>query len=479
MTEPEACSQPVRFNRWLVVAGALLIQVSLGAVYIWSVFRTPLLESFKTWTKTQVTLPSQIVLAMFALAVILAGRVQDRLGPRVVASAGGLILGLGLILARFTWDVSRPLGTPPVPQNPGTALVWLITTFSVLGGIGIGAAYVCPIATCVKWFPDKRGLISGLAVAGFGAGAVFFGPLAEALIYGKHYSLLGLNLFSLPRIGVFNTFMTLGGIFLVVIVLSAQLLRNPPAGYRPPGWNPPQAATAQTPPRTDFAPGEMLKTGRFWLLWVTYFAGCTAGLGVIMNAKSIWQSFAIGRLADQQPLAKAIFDGISTAGALAVGLQSIFNAIGRILWGKVSDLVGRKSTLFAMFLICAAAMFALDHLRAYSLYVIGICLVGLCFGGYLALYPAVTADFYGTKHYGINYGWMFSAYGVGGIVGPYLIGALIRTVNSVGYLTTAAPRTFDVADYGTAFMVTGFMCLVAAIVVLFLPKPGHKPPTSS
>lgn len=485
MTASQVGSQQTGFNRWLVVVGALLIQVSLGAVYIWSVFRTPLLESFKTWSKTQVTLPSQIVLAVFALAVILAGRVQDKLGPRVVATAGGLILGLGLILARFTWNVSMPLGTPPVPQNPTAALGWLIATFSVLGGAGIGAAYVCPIATCVKWFPDKRGLITGLAVAGFGAGAVFFGPLAEGLIYGKSYSLLGANLFRLPKIGVFNTFMTLGIIFLTVIVISAQLLRNPSPGYRPRGWTPPQTIV-QTQTGIDLAPGKMLKTGRFWLLWITYFAGCTAGLGVIMNAKFIWQSFAIGRLADQQPLAKVVFDGISTAGALAVGLQSIFNATGRILWGKISDLISRRTTLFVMFLICGAAMLLLNHLRAYPLYIVGICLVGLCFGGYLALYPAVTADLYGTKHYGVNYGWMFSAYGVGGIVGPYLIGALIRTANRVGYFASTSPvsgtlseKTFDVADYSTAFLVAGIMCFIAAFLVLLVPKPERKPSISS
>jgi hypothetical protein len=239
------------FNRWLVVVGALVIQVSLGAVYIWSVFQTPLKALFPNWTEAQVTLPAQVVLAAFALAVIFGGRIQDKLGPRIVATAGGLILGAGLILARFT-------GSFP----PGAALVWLIVTFSVLGGIGIGAGYVCPIATCVKWFPDKRGLITGLAVAGFGAGAFFFAPLAKGLITGGKYQILGANLFGLPKLGVFNTFMALGIIFLAAIVLGAQLLRNPPAGYKPAGWNPPQPA-AGVAPKVDFTPGEMLNTGLF------------------------------------------------------------------------------------------------------------------------------------------------------------------------------------------------------------------------
>ena len=186
-------------NRWLVVVGALVIQISLGAVYIWSVFQTPLKRAFSSWTETQVTLPAQIVLAMFAVAVICGGRIQDRLGPKKVATAGGLILGLGLILARFTGSF-----------GPDAALWWLIITYAVLGGLGIGAGYVCPIATCVKWFPDKKGLITGLSVAGFGAGAFFFAPLAKGLISGVPYELFGVKLFNLPELEVFNTFMAIG-----------------------------------------------------------------------------------------------------------------------------------------------------------------------------------------------------------------------------------------------------------------------------
>jgi len=450
------------FNRWLVVVGALVIQVSLGAVYIWSVFQTPLKALFPNWTEAQVTLPAQVVLAAFALAVIFGGRIQDKLGPRIVATAGGLILGAGLILARFTDSFPA-----------GTALIWLIMTFSVLGGIGIGAGYVCPIATCVKWFPDKRGLITGLAVAGFGAGAFFFAPLAKGLITGGKYQILGASLFGLPKLGVFNTFMALGIIFLVAIVLGAQMLRNPPAGYKPAGWNPPQPA-AGLAPKVDFTPGEMLKTGRFWLLWITYFAGCTAGLQVIMKASPVWQSFAIGPMVP--PISAADFGRIGAAGAMAVSILAIFNSLGRIMWGKISDNMGRKATLVVMFLLCGATMLLLNLLRGYPLYLVGICVVGLCFGGFLALYPAVTADFYGTKHYGVNYGWMFSAYGAGGIFGPFLAAWLMRVTAKVPYLATDAAgaqieKTFTVGNYQMAFIVAGAMCLAAALVSLLVRQP--------
>ncbi|MBM3316864.1 MAG: OFA family MFS transporter [Candidatus Eisenbacteria bacterium] len=451
-------------NRWWVVVGALIIQVSLGAVYIWSVFQTPLKAVFPTWSEGNVTLPAQIVLAAFAAAVIFGGRLQDKLGPRIVATAGGIILGLGLILARFTGGF-----------GPDGALVWLVFTFSLLGGIGIGVAYVCPIATCVKWFPDKRGLITGLAVAGFGAGAFFFAPLAKALIAGGQYQLLGADLFGLPKLGVFNTFMTLGILFLVAIVLGAQFLRNPPAGYVPAGWTPP-APRAGAPAKADFTPGEMLRTGRFWLLWITYFAGCTAGLQVIMKASPVWQSFAIGELAP--PIDAASFNAISAAGAMAVSILAIFNSLGRILWGKISDIIGRKPTLFVMFLLCGVAMLFLDSMRGYGLYLTGIGVVGLCFGGYLALYPAVTADFYGTRHYGVNYGWMFSAYGAGGLFGPFLAAWLMRVASKVPYEVVEAgqtlQKTFAVGNYRLAFVVAGVMCLAAALAVQFVRAPKQS-----
>ena len=454
-------------NRWLVVLGALIIQVSLGAVYIWSVFQTPLKRAFPSWTEADVTTPAQVVLACFALAVIFGGRIQDKLGPRVVATVGGVILGLGLILAKFTGSFEGR-----------AALNWLIFSFSVLGGIGIGAAYVCPIATCVKWFPDKKGLITGLAVAGFGAGAFFFAPLAKGLISGVKYELLGVKLFPLPELEVLNTFMALGVIFLVAVVIGAQFLRNPPAGYRPAGWIPP-AAVQGAPSKVDFGPTAMLKTPMFWILWLTYFAGCTAGLQVIMKASPIWQSFTMGSL--PPPIAEADFHKITSAGAMAVSILAIFNALGRILWGKISDSIGRKGTLIVMFVICGGAMLALDAMRSYPLYLTGICLVGLCFGGYLALYPAVTADFYGTKHIGVNYGWMFSAYGAGGLVGPWLAAKLMTVVAKVAYQVTepsgVVQKEFEVGSYRRAFVAAGIACLVAAVVCLVIKAP--RPPQAA
>ncbi|MBN2086417.1 MAG: OFA family MFS transporter [Anaerolineales bacterium] len=453
-------------NRWWVVAGALVIQVSLGAVYIWSVFQTPLKSVYQDWSETQVTLPAQIVLAAFALAVILAGRIQDRVGPRIVATAGGIILGAGLILAKFT---------ELFPS--GTALVWLIATFSILGGVGIGAGYVCPIATCVKWFPDKRGLITGLAVAGFGAGAFFFAPLAKALISGGAYELLGAKLFTLPQIGIFNTFLILGIIFLVCVVAGAQLLRNPPPGYVPAGWVPPQAKTpAAAASKTECSPMDMVRTPAFWLLWVTYFIACSGGLQIIMKASPIWQSFSLGSMTP--PISAVDFGLTATAAAMAVSIIAIFNSAGRIAWGVISDKIGRKVTLVVIFVLCGVALLILDWLHAYPFYLAMVSLIGLCFGGFLALYPALTADYFGTKHIGVNYGVMFTAYGAGGIAGPYLAASLMRVVDKVTYEVTDAAGTiaekfFTVGDYRLAFVAAGIACLVAAGLVTLIRPPAR------
>ncbi|MCF7977027.1 MAG: OFA family MFS transporter [Chromatiaceae bacterium] len=486
-------------KRWVIVAGALIIQVSLGAVYIWSVFQTPLLAQFPSWSETQITLPAQLVIAVFAFAVILGGRIQDRLGPRLVGSVGGLILGLGLMLASLT-DLF----------SDGTALAWLVGTYAVLGGIGIGMAYVCPVATCVKWYPDKRGLITGLAVAGFGAGAFFFAPLARALIGGGDYELFGIALFPLPQAGVFDTFMVLGVIFLTAVVLGAQLLRNPPEGYCPAGWIPPATASgtgtgfgtrtgsgtgvgvgtdASTstststssghiglhPNQVDFTPGQMLRTSTFWLLWLTYLAGSTAGLMVIMKAAPIWEAFSLSAIAER-PVPYEQFASIASAAAMAVAVLALFNAAGRILWGRVSDSLGRKSTLILMFLLCGLVLFGLDWMRPYPLYLLGVSLIALCFGGFLALYPAITADYYGTRHIGVNYGLLFTAYGIGGLLGPFLAAVMFRSgggvdyqaLNATGTLTT---RVFQLGEYDTAFLTAGILCLAAAALTLALRAP--------
>lgn len=439
ITEENGMTQERTFNRWLVVVGALLIQISLGAVYIYSVFKPGLKEQFPSWTPTDLALPSQIVLLFFALGVVVFGRIQDKIGPRIIATAGGLMLGAGLMLA-----------------SQASSLGMFTLCFGVIGGLGIGAAYVCPIATCVKWFPDKRGLITGLAVAGFGAGALVFTPVAKQLIASQ---------------GIMATFLYLGLIFLVAVVVGAQLMRNPPAGYAPAGWAPPVASAGSlAPAKVDYSWQEMLRTRQFWLLWLTYFAGCTAGLMVIMNVTNIWQSAGTLKLLAGSPLSADQFASVAGAAATAVMVVAILNATGRIVWGKVSDNLGRPKTLLVMFVLAGLTMLALNSLGTYPLFLIGVSLIGFCFGGFLALYPAVTADYFGTRNVGANYGFMFMAYGAGGLFGPWLAPKLMKITQQVPIEGASA---VDVGNYLSAFVISGVMCLVAAVLVTVVRPPAR------
>jgi OFA family oxalate/formate antiporter-like MFS transporter len=437
------------FNRWFIVVGALLIQVSLGAIYIYSVFKPGLKARFPDWSNTDLALPSMLVLLFFGLATIFAGRIQDKIGPRYVAMTGAALLGLGLLLASFS-----------------NSLFTFTLGFGVVGGIGIGAAYVCPIATCVKWFPDKRGLISGLAVAGFGAGGLVFAPVAKALILS---------------VGVMNMFLYLGGIFFIIVMIGAQFMINPPAGYCPPGWTPParSGGTAGALSTADYTWQEMLRTPQFWLLWITYFAGCSAGLLIIMNAVNIWQSFSILSLVSQYPtIPKDIYLDILTKGTTAVMAISVLNALGRIIWGKISDSIGRKNTLCIMFLYGGVIMLSLNWLTSFPLFLFGVMSVGFCFGGFLSLYPAVTADYFGTKHMGVNYGCMFMAYSVAGLFGPWIAPKLMRIVQEVPFETLVAgvvsTKTYAAGNYITSFIIAGVMCLVSILLVFVVKPPTLK-----
>lgn len=394
-------------NRWIVVVGALLIQLALGAVYIWSVFKEPLMDKFG-WTPAATNLTFSISLLVFAVGTVVFGRLQDRIGPRWVATIGGLLLGLGLILASKTSSAG-----------------WLYFSFGILGGAGIGAGYVCPLATCIKWFPDKRGLISGLAVAGFGAGALIFTPVAKSLIASA---------------GVLNTFAYLGIIFGICVILGAQLLTNPPPGYKPAGWNPPVQVDKKV--SADYSTGEMIKTPQFYIIWISYLFGCAAGLMIIGNAL---------------PIAKAQGLGEALA-ASAIMTVSIFNAAGRLIWGGVSDKLGRTRTLTLVFLICGLTMMSLKLLSGPAI-LIGVSLVGFCFGGYLAVYPTITADYFGTRNMGMNYGMVFMAYGIGAVLGPML------------YDLLKSPAYDQLST--TPLMLSGLLCLVA-MVLIFMVKPPKK-----
>ncbi len=417
-------------NRYLVIIGALLVQLCLGSIYAWSFFQTALNGGAShlgvyVWPSLYSQLPFAAGLASFALFMIFAGRWQDRVGPRKVATVGGILLGLGYILA---WLTDIVAGTDAV-----LGTVWLIISYGIVGGAGIGFAYVCPIAALVKWFPDKKGAITGIAVAGFGAGALVFG-------YVEQFLLTFYNVPTTAQIG--QPFLILGIIYLVLVVLGSQLLTNPPTGWLPEGFTP-APATADASGE-GMMPGEIVRTSTFWLLWLMFVFAATAGLMTLGNVKSA--SLAI------DPLTDAV---------IIVGVMSLLNAAGRIVWGAVSDKLGRENTMMLMFIILAIGMFIFAWMSTISISwyaVMAIAsLIGFCFGGNFALFPSATADFFGSKNVGKNYGVMFTAYGIAGITGALVAGPIVDATGS----------------YFLAFIITGILAIIA-VVFTFILKMKRK-----
>ena len=415
-------------NRWKFVYAALVMQLCLGVLYSWSVFR-PVLEKANAWKGPQSIAPFRYSLIFFTIGMIVAGFWQDKKGPKLVGSVGGLFLGAGCLLAAFMFKTE-----------------WgLKFSYGILGGLGVGFAYVTPIATCVKWFPDKRGTIVGLAVLGFGAGSLIFAPLIEKLL-GNDPALYDVTLQ--------RTFIILGIAFLIFVIGAAQVFAVPPAGYKPEGWTPAAAATtaAGAAIKAEFAPGEMIKTWQFYALWAIYFLGTSVGITAIGQAAPLVKELAAAT-------------AVMSAGA-ALGIMSAFNGVGRLAWGATSDKIGRKNTTIAMFVmyILACVFLLRDVGGSFGKALAGLCFVGFSYGGYLAMMPAFTADFFGAKNIGANYGIVFTAWGICGFIVPGYFAKIVQAAKDAGNVA---------AGYNTTYMTLAGMCVVGIVLVLILRRPEH------
>src|SRR5215813_15436124 len=364
-------------SRWWRVAGALSMNLALGTLYAWSVFVAPLEMQFG-WKRADTSLVFTVAVIVFALTFVVAGRIQDRFGPFYCSVAGGVLVSLGFFLSAYT-----------------TTLTYLIVCFGVIGGLGNGFGYATPIPVMAKWFPDKRGLAVGLAVGGYGAGSAIFGPLAQLKL--------------IPTYGLPGTFRILGAIFFVMTLAGTLLLKNPPAGYRPKGWIP-SAVSKSHATQYDFSPLQMLSTPTFYLMWVGYALGCSAGLMVISQLVPFARSAGVAAAA------------LSTM-TLVVGAAG--NASGRILSGWMSDRLGRINVLRVMIGISMVAMPALYAAGSnVALLYVAVFVVYWCYGTQLSVNGAAASDFWGTKNAGVNYGILFTAWGVAGIIGPRIGGVL-------------------------------------------------------
>ncbi len=412
-------------NRWFVVVGALLIQLCLGAIYAWSAFTADLIKPLDKggqfgFTAAQSQWIFSVGLAVFAVVMVLAGKLQAKIGPRPVAAAGGIVMGLGYILASFF----------------GQGFWGMLVCIGVIGGAGIGLAYVCPIAVGIRWFPKNKGLITGIAVAGFGFGALIWVKLA-----GTWASLIATH-------GVLGTFRIYGVIFLVGVLVGSIAMVFPQEEKKAAGGAP--AAPA------GMVPDQVLKTPQFYMIWLTFMIGAGAGLMVI----GIIKLFAIDAL-------KGGGLDAAAAGAIAGSAMGYFyaipNGLGRIVWGSVSDSIGRQRSIILMCLFQGLLMFGFFFLgrSEYMLYLFAA-LVGFNFGGNFALFPAITADYFGAGTVGRNYGWVFTSYGVGGILGPVMAGYFKDMGQGKG-----------VDAWMPAFMIAG-VCLILVAVVMMRVKAPEK-----
>ena len=378
-------SERVR-NRWGIAVAAVLMQICLGAVYGWSVFKIPLMRG-QHWAETSVQLTFTLAIVSLGVGTVIGGLWQDRVGPRIVASVAGVLYGIGYLVSGYAASVH--------------SLNLLYLGYGILGGIGMGMGYITPVATLVKWFPDRRGLMTGVAVCGYGAGALVMSPIAARLIVSR---------------GIPFTFDALGIVYLIVVVATAQFYANPPQGWRPAGWEP-RSAVAKAASTYDFTVGEAMATWQFWLLWIMLFLNVSAGIMVISQASPMAQSHE--------------FVGMTAlAAAGMVGLISIFNALGRVFWAWVSDSIGRAKVYFLLYVIQAVVFFTVPYLHNATAFSTAFALIGLCYGGGFGTMPSFTADFFGAKYTGGIYGWILLAWGAGAIPTPIMAAHLHQSTGT-------------------------------------------------
>jgi OFA family oxalate/formate antiporter-like MFS transporter len=411
-------------RRGFVVLGAILIQLSLGAIYAWSVF-TPALKD-AGWSSTQTQIVFAAGLATFAVVMVFAGRNLAKVGPRALAIAGGFTLGIGYVVASI---------------GGGTEFWIVLIGIGFIGGAGIGLAYVVPIAVGMRWFPDHKGMITGLAVAGFG-----FGALGWIKIAGSWGNLI-------ESIGLDGTFRVYGLAFTVMILTGAVWMRMPPAGWLPEGFVPPVAAGSGS---ENFSAKEMIRTPQFHLISITFAVSAGAGLMAI----GLMKLYPVEALTDAGVAAS---EASAIAGTAMAVFFSLANGIGRIVWGSLSDRLGRKRSVVTMAATQGVFLAAFVPMASneYSLY-LAAALIGFNFGGNFALFPSLTADEFGDGTVGQNYPWVFLSYGAGGIVFPILGGVL-----------------GDMGNFPLAFAICSAACLVGAGASALVFPPHRTEATKS
>jgi OFA family oxalate/formate antiporter-like MFS transporter len=397
-------------NRWVIAIAGVFLQIALGAVYAWSVFRIPLSKQFG-WSISQVTFTFTISIFVLGFASFFGGLWMNRVGPRTVALTAGVFYGLGVFLASFS----------------ANKLWWLYLSYGFIGGIGLGLGYIVPVATLVKWFPDRRGLITGIAVGGFGAGALITAPVATRLI---------------QTVGVLPTFAYLGVAYFIIAIIASLFMRNPPEGWQPQGWTPSEKQTAQRATH-DFVLSEALKAWQWWALWLILFLNTSAGIAVISQEAPIFEE-----------LTKVT---ALVAGGM-VGVASLGNGVGRVFWAWLSDLITRRGAFAVMFIVQVLLFWFLPTITVSSIMTTVTFVILMCYGGGFGTMPAFTADYFGPKNVGPIYGLMLTAWSFASVFGPLYIARMRETTG----------------NYAGALHVIALVMLISVLLPIIVRPPRRE-----
>ncbi|MEL7624295.1 MAG: OFA family MFS transporter [Clostridiales bacterium] len=389
-------------NRYGLLIAGMLIQLCAGIIYMWSVFRGPVAQHLE-WEASKAGYTSSIMLAVFVLGIILGGKAQDKIGPKPVTAFGSVLISLGMILTSFV--------TKAAP--------WLVyITYGIIGGLGTGIVYTATVSVVQKWFPDKRGFATGFMVAAFGFSLVIFAPITNTLLTG---------------IGVPKTLLAFGAIFLAVCVACSLRIDNPPPDYAPPGF----VASRMNVTKKQYTTGEMLKTRQFYLISLSLL--CILPAYFILNPLFM-------TLGAERGLSKDL-------AVLGVMITGVASAAGRLLTSWISDLIGRKQAVYMIILITMLAILTMIVARG-PLFLICIAAIAFGFGGAAGVYPAITADNFGTKHMGLNYGCVMVGFGISALLFPIISNHLVKS-----------------GSYTTSFILAAATCLIAFILVLLQKRP--------
>ncbi|RKD73396.1 OFA family oxalate/formate antiporter-like MFS transporter [Sinobaca qinghaiensis] len=392
-------------NRWLIALAAVGIHISIGSVYAWSVFTNPLMEQYG-WDLSAVSITFSIAILFLGLSAAFMGHFVEKYGPRVSGLVAASFFGAGMIGSGIAVSIE--------------SLGLLYVTYGVLGGIGLGVGYITPVSTLVKWFPDRRGLATGLAIMGFGFAAMIASPIMANLI---------------ENVSIAGTFFILGSVYFIVMILSALYLERPPAGYMPEYQ---QGGSSRV--NTDLSQltaNEAVKTRRFWYLWIMLFINVTCGIAILAVAS---------------PMAQEIAGLSAAAAATMVGIMGFFNGAGRIAWATISDYMGRPNVYTTFFAIQIVTFFALPSITAAILFQAVLFLIITCYGGGFASIPAYIGDLFGTKQLGAIHGYILTAWAAAGLVGPNLAAWVRETTSS----------------YAATLYIFGGMFVIALIVSLVI-----------